>query len=191
MKENNSIVIGYIKDSTSVLVEDGDGYYRINTMQIQVLKNIIDIEEKTITAVYACRYERNYGNVYKPAGTYRCTDSFGVKTDQFLEALFCTQAYVELQGKAAGFILLREATDQKLTLGNTSYNLSDYADYVLDACLAVDEYGGIVLRSTSGYCYAIYPHIVEEVFNRSFLFPPKTPQDSTHELTPDTITPEP
>ena len=56
MKENNAIVIGYIQDYTTVLVEDGEDYYQITTMTIQVLENVIGIEKKTITAVYACRY---------------------------------------------------------------------------------------------------------------------------------------
>ena len=166
MKENNAIIIGYIQDYTTVLVEDGENYYQISTMTIQVLENVSGIEEKTVTAVYACRYYNDYGN-YKPAGTYRVTDSIWSRCDQFREALICTDAYIANQGKAAGFLLLKESKDQTLLIGNTTYNLSDYADYVLDACLQWAYYGGLWLRTTGSFI-AVYPHILEEVFNKSF-----------------------
>ena len=166
MKENNAIVIGYIQDYTTVLVEDGEDYYQISTMTIQVLENVSGIEEKTVTAVYACRYYNDYGN-YKPAGTYRGSDSIWSRCDQFREALICTDAYIANQGKAAGFLLLKESKDQTILIGNTTYNLSDYADYVLDACLQWAYYGGLWLRTTGSFI-AVYPHILEEVFNKSF-----------------------
>lgn len=178
MKENNLIVVGYIKNSTSVLVEDDDGYCRISTMEIQVLENISNINQESITAVYTCRYECESGNTYNPVGTYRGTDSIAVKTDQFGEALFCTKAYIDMQGQAAGFFLLKRTNNQQLTVGETSYELSNYADYILDACLVLDGYGGVVLRSRTGYCYAIVPPILEKAFGKSFYqaYPPISEQ---------------
>ena len=169
MKENNSIVIGYIKDYTTVLVEDGKDYYQISTMEIQVLENVNGIEEKTITAVYACRYYNEYGH-YRPDGTYRGSDSIWSTCDQFREALICTDAYVAFQGKVAGWFLLKKANDQKLMLGDTFYNLSDYAEYVLDASLRLTEYGGLFLNLGAGY-YSIPSSFVEEAFNKSFTNP--------------------
>lgn len=200
MKENNAIVIGYIQDYTTILVEDGKDYYQISTMTIQVLEKIIGIEEKTITAVYACRYYNDYG-CYMPAGTYRGTDSIWSRCDQFREALICTDAYIANQGKAAGFLLLKESKDQTILIGNTTYNLSDYADYVLDACLQWAYYGGLALR-TKGSAFALYPHIVEEVFNKSFTnaypcpyeypfsYPLEVPNDSDSVPPVNAITPE-
>lgn len=200
MKENNSIVIGYIKDYTTVLVEDGKDYYQISTMEIQVLENVNGIEEKTITAVYACRYYNEYGH-YRPDGTYRGSDSIWSTCDQFREALICTDAYVANQGKAAGFILLKESKNQTLLIGDTPYNLSDYADYVLDACLQWAYYGGLYLRTTES-CFVVYPRIVEDVFNKSFMnvypcpyeypvsYPLETPKDSNSTPSVNAITPE-
>ena len=167
MKENNAIVIGYIQDYTTVLVKDGEDYYQISTMTIQVLENVIGIEEKTITAVYACRYYNDYGH-YMPAGTYRGTDSIWSRCDQFREALICTDAYIANQGKAAGFLLLKESKDQTLLIDNTAYNLSDYADYVLDACLGWAYWGSLFLNLGGGGYYPLPSSLVEEAFNQSF-----------------------
>lgn len=170
MKENNSIVVGYIKDYTSVLVPDGMDYYHISTMEIQVLDNISGIEAKTIKAVYACQYVYLPYGAYTPQGTYHGTDTISTIADQFLQALNCTEAYIYNQGLAAGFILLKESKDQTFLIGDTSYNLSDYADYVLDACLACDSTGTVALRDFI-YWYKIYSFVIEEAFTGSFSFP--------------------
>ena len=167
IKRNNSIVIGFIQDYTTVLVEDGEDYYQMTTMTIQVLEKVIGIEEKTVTAVYACRYYNENGR-YRPAGTYHVPDSIKSPCDQFKYALICTQAYVAQQGNAAGFILLKESKDQTLLIDNAAYNLSDYADYVLDACLGWANWGSLFLNLGGGGYYPIPSSFVEEAFNQSF-----------------------
>lgn len=170
MKENNSIVVGYIKDYTSVLVPDGMDYYHIVTMEIQVLENISGIEAQTVKAIYACRYEYLPYDAYKPRGTYRGTDTISSIVDQFLEALNCTSAYIYNQGDAAGFMLLKESLDQTVQIDDTSYNLSDYADYVLDACLTCDITCMVALRDYL-FAYKLNSSLIKEVFNFSFPYP--------------------
>lgn len=192
MKENNSIVMGYIKDYTSVLVPDGKDYYHIATMEIQVLENISGIEAQTIKAVYACRYEYLPYDTYKPRGTYQGTDSIASSADQFLEALNCTEAYKAQQGKCAGFILLKESKTETLTIAEESYCLSDYANYVLDASLGWDYTGRIGLRSFFGYYYKLHLDVLKQSFNKSFIktypypYPTETPKSSNSIVTPFT-----
>ncbi len=192
MKENNSIVMGYIKDYTSVLVSQGKDYYHISTMEIQVLENISGIESETIKAVYTCRYEYLPYDAYKPTGTYQGTDSIGSSADQFFEALDCTEAYKAQKGKCAGFILLKDSKNETLTIGEESYHLSDYADYILDASLMWDYTGRIGLRSFLGYYYKLHSDVIEEAFNKPFRktypypYPAETPKDSDSVVTPFT-----
>ncbi|MBQ4120517.1 MAG: hypothetical protein IJD35_00735, partial [Clostridia bacterium] len=133
MKENNSVVVGIIKDFTSVLVEDGDAYYRLNTMEIQVKKSLSGVKKETVTAVYACRYELD-NRYYIPATIYQPTDSISVTNDMFEQALMCTEAYAHHKDDWAGLFLIKDAKNEKITIGATSYSLSDYADYVMEAC---------------------------------------------------------
>lgn len=192
MKENNAIVMGYIKDYSSVLVPAGKDYYHISTMEIQVLENISGIEAETVKAVYACRYEYFPYDAYKPIGTYRGTDSIASSADQFLEALDCTEAYKAQKGKCAGFILLKDSKNETLTIGEESYQLSDYADFILDASLRWDYTGRIGLRSFFGYYYKLPSDVIEEAFNKPFIetypypYPAKTSKDSDPIVTPST-----
>ena len=94
MKQNNSILVGYIKDYTSILVPDGKDYYHVVTMEIHVLQNVSNIEKEIVKAVYVCRYEYLPYDVYKPQGIYQATNSINVQTDQFLEALNHTESYI-------------------------------------------------------------------------------------------------
>lgn len=164
MKENNSVVVGYIKSSASALVPDGKDYYRLTTMEIQVIRDVSGVGKETITAVYACQYQYQPYDAYTPATTYRGTDNFSVTTDAFKEALICTEAYQTHPDSCAGFILLKEAEDETLTIGQNSYKLSDYADYVLEACAQWDVVAGVGFRRyPSGY-YRLHWAMIEEVF---------------------------
>lgn len=176
MKENNSIVVGYIKDYTSVLVPDGKDYYHIASMEIQVLDNISGIEAQTIKAVYACKYKYAPYDAYVPQGTYYGTGRIRSSVDQFLQALNCTEAYVGNQGDAAGFMLLKESNDQTILIGDTTYNLSDYADYVLDACLQCDNMCYVALCNYL-FWYRANSSVVNEVFNYPFSFPYPCPYE--------------
>jgi len=145
VKEENEVVVGYVKDYTSVLVPDGKDYYRITTMKIAVLKDFSGIDVETVNAVYANRYEFD-SDYYYPATKYIIGDginedtnevikNLGVHCDMFQKALICTNA----PKSYPGLILLKDAKDSNLNIGEDTYHLSDYADYVLDACLMYDK----------------------------------------------------
>ena len=144
VQKENSAVLGIIKSYTSVIVPDGKAYYRITTMEITVLEDYTGIGSETVTAVYANRYEWDLHH-YIPAtqyilgeATYRPTntivENFGVRIDMFEAALECTKRHSEAYPYAA-LLLLKDIKDNALTVGENTYPLSDYADYILDACL--------------------------------------------------------
>jgi len=167
MKENNSVVVGIIKDFTSVLVEDGDAYYRLNTMEIQVKKSLSGAKKETVTAVYACRYELD-NRYYIPATIYQPTDSISVTNDMFEQALMCTEAYAHHKDDWAGLFLIKDAKNEKITIGATSYSLSDYADYVMEACGQWDaSLSHVAFPSFGGFWYIFRFDLFEEVFNVS------------------------
>ncbi|MBR6768567.1 MAG: hypothetical protein IKM34_03665 [Clostridia bacterium] len=158
VKQENDVIVGYIKDYTSVLVPDGKAYYRISTMEIAVLEDISGIESETVTAVYANRYEWN-GSHYKPVSKYfigdgiykdKIQENLSANNDMFEDALLCTEAYFSRHDSpiGAGLIFLKKAEDNSFTVGETSYQLSHYADYVLDACFQYDYiYDQVYFRS--------------------------------------------
>lgn len=146
VKEENEVVVGYVKDYTSVLVPDGKDYYRITTMEIAVLEDFSGIGVETVKAVYANRYKWYSGGDYYPVTKYVIADGIkentnevikdlGVQCDMFQEALFCSNT----PEVYPGLILLKDAQNNDLTIGEDTYHLSDYADYVLDACLMYDK----------------------------------------------------
>lgn len=145
--EENKAVLGLVKSHTSVLVPDGKDYYRITKMEIAVLEDYSGFGEGTITAVYANRYEWGL-NSYYPAtpytlgnATYRpdnkVVENFSVTVDMFEAALDCTERHCESYPYAALF-LLKDAKDSTVTVEDASVRLSDFADYVLDACFDYD-----------------------------------------------------
>jgi len=158
VKQENEVVVGYIKDYTSVLVPDGKAYYRISTMEIAVLEDISGMGSKTVSAVYANRYEWD-GSNYKPVSQYFIGDgiykdeikeNLSVNNDMFEDALLCTEAYFSRHDSpiGAGLIFLKKAEGNSLTVEETTYQLSDYADYVLDACFQYDYiYDQVYFRS--------------------------------------------
>ncbi len=143
VKQENSVVIGLVKDSTSVLVAEGDEYYRITYMEFTVLEDVSGGHEETVTVAYACRYQLN-ASKYRPASGYTIGNGTNIQTDEIVEnvgftndmfhlAKLCTE--MNPKDGSAALLLLQDAKDKKLNLGNITYELSDYADYVMDACL--------------------------------------------------------
>lgn len=144
IQKENKAVLGIVKSYTSVLVPDGKAYYRITTMEIAVLEDYSGIDRETITAVYANRYEWD-SNRYIPVTKYivgeathslsnTIVENFSINTDMFEVALKSTKRYSESYPCATLF-LLKDSKDSDLTLGANSYPLSNYADYMIDACL--------------------------------------------------------
>ena len=144
IKEENEAVVGIVKSYTSVLIPDGKAYYRVTTMEIEVLEDFSGIKSETVNAVSVCRYEPYYGDYY-PATKYTVGEgtldyvgdkpdeivpNVGFKLDMFQQAL-SAPSYIQ----GVPFLLLKDAKDQTVTIENETYALSDYADYVLDACL--------------------------------------------------------
>lgn len=153
IKQENEAVAGIIKSSTSVLIPDGDAYYRVTTMEIEVLQDFSGIDAKTVNAVYVCRYEWDRSK-YIPKTEYAVAEGIiessddtpdtvvsgpALLLDMFANAEEITWWYHEGYPMVP-FILLKDAKDQSLTIENETYALSDYADYVLDACLQYDTY---------------------------------------------------
>ena len=151
-------MIGYIKSYTSVLIPEGKDYYRVSTMEIAVLEDISGIGCQTVTAVYANRYT-NKGS-YQPTSQYyigngvykdEIKENLSVQNDMFADALRWTEVYLDTSHESpigAALLLLKKADGQNLTVGESTYALSNYADYVLDACFAYDfTYDSAALHS--------------------------------------------
>jgi len=145
--KENDVIVGIIKDYISVIVPDGKDYYRVTTMEIAVLEDFSGMKCETIKAVYANRYQWRAGDYY-PATEYiignginqntnEIVEDLGVSCDMFQTALTYTQHHNEGWDHAA-FFLLKKATSSSFTIGENTYSLSDYANYVLDACLSYE-----------------------------------------------------
>ena len=170
IKENNSLVVGYVKSSSSVLVPSGDAYYRVSTMEIEVLKDICHIGKETVTAVYACRYE-NDSSQYKPVTAYCGTENISITNDMFEEALSANEVYKNQSGDFFGVFLLKDASAETLTIEQDTYRLSDYADYLLDAAGMMDRLGIIGFRGLWGWYGTLNRYIIEDVFGKESFLP--------------------
>ncbi len=173
VKEENEAVLGIIKNYTSVLVPDGKAYYRVTAMEITVLEDFSGTERETVTAVYASRYEWDLHH-YIPASEYTIgkatnrandtiTENFGVRIDMFETALKCTKKHSESYPYAALF-LLKDAKDTDLAIEENTYHLSDYADYVLDACLDYEPDFDAFGLITIGIPFIFSANLIREVF---------------------------
>ena len=146
LKQNYFIVIGTLKDYTSVLVKDGDGYYHVAAFEIEVQKASRGITDQTISAVYTCRYEKSKSSQYIPSTKFpigQVTNTktkenvnMSVSTNMFYNALEVSREIYPLG--YVGVFFLQNADGKQLTLDNQAYSLSDYADYVMDAHLVYD-----------------------------------------------------
>ena len=170
--EENEVIAGYIQNATTVLVPDGKDYYQITTMEIAVLEDFSGIGKETVTAVYASKYKYHTGSYY-PDNTYLIGDGINIATEEIREHItvsndmFREAEYVTLRRNTlnhAGLILLKKAKNQTVTIEENTYALSDYSDFVLDACLYYElgsdliylEDGPILLAFPSGMFYERY-----------------------------------
>lgn len=140
VKKKNKVVVGVIKNSTSVIVEEGEDLYRITCMDFTVLDDVSGLGQQTVKIAYACRYEFSGTNFYRPVTKYIA--DFSTDGNEKTRAIVNDMAYFtekcieesQLYGKA--LLLLTDAQDQSLSLSSGSLLFSDYADYVLDASFA-------------------------------------------------------
>ena len=175
VQEENVAVLGIVKDYTSVLVPDGKSFYRITTMEITVLEDYSDLGSETIRVVYANRYEPS-GERYIPTSKYtvgevtnRATEpntvrsNYTVTNDMFEEALKYTE-YRREDYPIAALLLLKEAKDNTFTIGKTTYDSSEYGDYVLDICFGYEPEFDAFFLNHHYLCFNFYSNLIREVF---------------------------
>lgn len=150
-KQTYSMVIGKLVDHTSALVQDGDGYYCISTLEIEVSGVSRDIEDKTVTVVYVCRYDYSKDtSCYKPStvfyagkATNTSTDTvfdYHIKVDMLNNTLYWQEVMREqFEINADSLFFIKTAEEKTVTIQNETYELSDYADYVMEASFGLNN----------------------------------------------------
>ncbi|MBR6768623.1 MAG: hypothetical protein IKM34_03955 [Clostridia bacterium] len=173
IKKENDAVLGVVKDYTSVIVPDGKAFYRITTMEITVLEDYSGIGSETIKAVYTNRYELD-SNVYRPVSQYFIGDvieplsettikDFSISNDMFQEALECTRKSKETN-PCASLLLLKKSEGKTLTIDEKIYNLSDYANYVLDASFEYEPQFDFFFDPSQRIAFIFRSSLIREVF---------------------------
>lgn len=155
VKQNYSMVIGKLVDHTSALVQDRDGYYRISTLEIEVSRVSRNIEsviqDKIVTVVYVCRYDCGTDpSHYKPSTVFYAgkatnfyTDTiidYNVSVDMLNNTLYWQEATPKVYGSTYdSLFFINSAEGKTVTIENETYELSDYADYVMEASFGFDN----------------------------------------------------
>lgn len=158
-----------------MIVPDDNAYYRITTMELTVLEDYAGVDSETVTAVYANRYEWDLHH-YIPVTQYtlgeatnRLTnttvENFSVSIDMFEAALECTKRHSETYPYAA-LLLLKDTQDSALTVGENTYHLSDYADYILDACLDYEPDADAFFLFSLEIPFIFRTGLIREVFTK-------------------------
>jgi len=177
VKEENKVVAGLVKSSTSVVVTEGDDLYRITYMEFTVLDDVSGVNQETVTVAYACRYELD-GKQYRPATKYtvNCSTEETVKNSAVVNDMANVANYCmkdSMFGNA--LFLLKDAKDQTLPLTSGTVCFSDYADYVLDACFAYSPSSDIAvttsLRTATGFRFKL--NMLRSVIHHSLQLIPK------------------
>lgn len=144
------MVIGKPISHTSILLEDGDGFYRVSTVEIEVFRACIDFpydpKEETLTVLYVCRYDKKNPDdtVYHPSTPFYAGKKTNKQTnevsDRIVEidmlgyTLYWHYVLENENGQSAESLFLLEKSNSKtLTVQNKAYELSDYADFVMEA----------------------------------------------------------
>lgn len=174
-KQTYSMVIGKLIDHTSALVQDGDGYYRISTLEIEVSRMSCDIEDNTVTVVYVCRYDRsNATSSYKPStvfyagkATNTSTDTifdYNIKLDMLNNTLYWQEVTPKVYGSTYdSLFFINSAEGKTVTIENESYELSDYANYVMEASFGMDN-GSIQLLLAQNRALSFPFSYIEDAF---------------------------
>ena len=139
VKKENKVVVGVIKNSTSVIVEEGEDLYRITYMDFTVLDDVSGLKQETVKVAYACRYEFSGTNFYRPATKYIAdfsTDGNEKTRTIINDMAHFTESCMKDATYGRAVLLLKDAQGQSLSLSSGSLQFSDYADYVLDASFA-------------------------------------------------------
>lgn len=131
IKAQNAAVIGTASNYTSVLIKDGEAYYHVFTVTIEISNRIYKADDldNTVKAVYVCQYQPDfYGHFvvtspYVPVKGFPCYQDMGIMTIHVPYGLY----------------LLESSEGHELSLNGQTISLSDYADYYMSAHLAYDE----------------------------------------------------
>ena len=178
--QNTSMLIGKLKVYTSALVQDGDGYYRISTLEIEISDVSHDIErdiqDETVTVVYVCRYDFDPNtSIYKPSTLFyagKATNlstntvfNYNVKLDMLTNTLSWQEIAPQLYGNTCdSLFFIKSAKEKTVTIENKSYELSDYADYVMEASFALDN-GTPRLLLSQNRAISFPFHYLEDAFS--------------------------
>ena len=159
LTQNGSMLLGKLKHYTSALLQDGEGYYRISTLEIEVSGascNIeSDVQNQTVTVIYVCRYDYNQNtSLYGPSTVFYAGKATDTSTNTMIDyhitvdMLNNTLYWQELYGNTCNFLfLIKPAEGKTITLENETYELSDYADCVMEANFFTDNGAGRLLLS--------------------------------------------